>query len=113
MADLILLAAAGYATVGIWAQQHRLGCCDWLGCGVGSRDDRLCSHIGCGHGVGNFFDGPMAKPARMWVLVVAGLARRTALDARGVFLATGFGHHSYGFDSHCDYAAQTNRRGPA
>ena len=92
VADLILLAAAGYATVGIWATNS----IDWgvvIGWAAASAAvmTAYVRTLGAANGVGNFFDGPMAKPARMWVLVVASLASlfEPLFDARGVFLATG------------------------
>lgn len=92
MADLLLLAAAGYATVGIWSTE----CVDW-GVALGwaaAAAAILTAYIrtlGAANGTGNFFDGPMAKPARMWVLVIAGLASlfEPLFDGRGLFLAIG------------------------
>ncbi len=90
IADLVLLAAAGYATAGIWAA----GEIDW-GIALGwlaAAAAILTAYVrtlGAANGVGNFFAGPMAKPARMWVLVVASLASllEPLFDGRGAFLA--------------------------
>ena len=92
VADLILLAAAGYATLGVWATESL----DWgviIGWAAASAAvlTAYVRTLGAANGVGNFFDGPMAKPARMWVLVVACLASlfEPLFEARGLFLATG------------------------
>lgn len=92
VADVVLLAAAGYATLGIWST----GSLDWgvlLGWAAATAAilTAYVRTLGAANGVGNFFDGPMAKPARMWVLVVASLASllEPLFDARGLFLATG------------------------
>src|SRR5690625_4174349 len=90
IADLVLLAAAGYATAGIWA----VGEFDWgvvLGW-MAAAAAILTAYVrtlGAANGVGNFFAGPMAKPARMWVLVVASLASlfEPLFNGRGLFLA--------------------------
>lgn len=90
IADLVLLAAAGYATAGIWVA----GAVDWgvvLGwsAAVAAILTAYVRTLGAANGVGNFFAGPMAKPARMWVLVLASLASlfEPLFDARGLFLA--------------------------
>ena len=90
IADLLLLAAAGYATAGIWAT----GGVDWgvaLGWSAAAAAilTAYVRTLGAANGVGNFFTGPMAKPARMWVLVVASLASLTEplYDGHGLFLA--------------------------
>lgn len=92
VADLMLLASAGYATLGIWATSS----IDWgvvIGWAAASAAvmTAYVRTLGAANGVGNFFDGPMAKPARMWVLVVTSLASlfEPLFDARGLFLATG------------------------
>ena len=92
VADLILLATAGYATLGVWATDSL----DWgvvLGWAAASAAvmTAYVRTLGAANGVGNFFDGPMAKPARMWVLVVASLASlfEPLFDAHGLFLTTG------------------------
>lgn len=92
VADLLLLAAAGYATLGIWITEAL----DW-GVVIGwaaAAAAILTAYVrtlGAANGVGNFFAGPMAKPARMWVLVVASVASlfEPLFEARGLFLATG------------------------
>lgn len=74
IADALLLAAAGYATATVWA----VGGLD-LGAGLGWAAAVLAiltayvRTLGAANGVGNFFSGPMPKPARMWVLVAASL----------------------------------------
>lgn len=90
LADLILLAAAGYATLGIWSTPAVdwgivLG---WAAAGAAVLTAYVRT-LGAANGVGNFFEGPMAKPARMWVLVLAGLGSLTEplFDARGICLA--------------------------
>ncbi|HIY85953.1 MAG TPA: CDP-alcohol phosphatidyltransferase family protein [Candidatus Yaniella excrementavium] len=90
IADLVLLAAAGYATAGIWA----VGTTDWgvaLGWSAAAAAilTAYVRTLGAANGVGNFFVGPMAKPARMWVLVLASLASlfEPLFDGRGLFLA--------------------------
>lgn len=92
IADLLLLAAAGYATAGIWI----IGDFNWgvaLGWSAAAAAilTAYVRTLGAANGVGNFFDGPMAKPARMWVLVAASLAALTEplFDGRGLFLAIG------------------------
>lgn len=90
LADLVLLATAGYATLGIWTT----GSIDWgvvLGWSAAAFAilTAYVRTLGAANGVGNFFDGPMAKPARMWVLVIASLASllEPLFDARGLLLA--------------------------
>lgn len=90
LADLVLLATAGYATLGIWTT----GSVDWgvvLGWSAATFAilTAYVRTLGAANGVGNFFDGPMAKPARMWVLVIASLASllEPLFDARGLLLA--------------------------
>ncbi len=91
LADLFLLAAAGYATLGIW-----VGAIDWgvaLGWAAAAAAvlTAYVRTLGAANGVGNFFDGPMAKPTRMWVLVLASLASliEPFFDGRGLVLALG------------------------
>ena len=94
IADLLLLAAAGYATVGVWQAAG----VDW-GVVIGwaaAAAAILTAYVrtlGAANGVGNFFEGPMAKPARMWVLVVASLASlfEPLFDGHGLFVALGLG----------------------
>ncbi|MDO5494930.1 MAG: CDP-alcohol phosphatidyltransferase family protein [bacterium] len=74
IADLVVIAAAGYATAGVWTA----GGVD-IGVGLGWLAAALAlltayvRTLGAANGVGNFFGGPMAKPPRMWVLVAAAL----------------------------------------
>lgn len=92
IADLLLLAAAGYATADIW----QTGDFNW-GVALGwcaAAAAILTAYVrtlGAANGVGNFFEGPMAKPARMWVLVIASLASlfEPLFDGRGMVLALG------------------------
>ena len=92
IADLLLLAAAGYATAGIWVA----GGINW-GVALGwtaAAASILTAYVrtlGAANGVGNFFAGPMAKPTRMWVLVAASLVSlfEPLFDTRGVVLAIG------------------------
>ena len=74
IADVALLVGAGIGTLGIWIS----GGIDW-GVTLGwlaavlaglTADVRT---LGAANGVGNFFGGPMAKPPRMWILMVASL----------------------------------------
>jgi len=92
IADLLLLAAAGYATAGLWTT----GSTNWgvaLGWAAAAAAilTAYVRTLGAANGVGNFFAGPMAKPARMWVLVAASLASlfEPLFDGRGLFLAVG------------------------
>ncbi|NLT26726.1 MAG: CDP-alcohol phosphatidyltransferase family protein [Microbacteriaceae bacterium] len=91
IADLVVLAAAGYATAGVWM----LGATD-VGVALGWTAAALAlltayvRTLGAANGVGNFFDGPMAKPPRMWAVVAAALVSlaEPLLDwPRGVVLA--------------------------
>ncbi|GAB3624005.1 CDP-alcohol phosphatidyltransferase family protein [Mariniluteicoccus endophyticus] len=72
LADLFVIAAAGYATAGVWT----VGGID-LGVALGWASAAaavLTAYVrtlGAANGVGNFFDGPASKPNRMWMLVVA------------------------------------------
>lgn len=76
VADLVLLAAAGYATAGAMTTHGGtdigvlLG---WLAASsaVGTAYVRT---LGAAQRVGNFFNGPAAKPARMWILFLACIA---------------------------------------
>ena len=74
IADLLVLAAAGYATAGVWTLgAHDLGVAlGWIAAALALLTAYVRT-LGAANGVGNFFDGPMAKPARMWTLVVAAL----------------------------------------
>ena len=92
LADLVLLAAAGSATLGIWVTDD----VDWgIALGWAAAAAAILTAyvrtLGAANGVGNFFAGPMAKPARMWVLVIACLASlfEPLFDGRGLFLAVG------------------------
>ncbi|WP_051687451.1 CDP-alcohol phosphatidyltransferase family protein [Curtobacterium sp. S6] len=91
VADVLLLAAAGYATRGLWAVDAGL---DWglffgWSAAVLALMTAYMRTLGAANGVGNFFQGPMAKPRRMWVLVVACLLSlfEPLFGMRGLFLA--------------------------
>lgn len=91
IADLVVIAGAGYATASVWLSGGvdfgvALG---WLAAALAVLTAYVRT-LGAANGVGNFFDGPMAKPPRMWVLVLACLA--SLLEAplgwpRGIVLA--------------------------
>lgn len=67
LADLFFLAAAGYAVT----PAHDLGpTLGWIAASLAVLTAYVRS-LGGSNGVGLFFDGPMAKPRRMWVLVIA------------------------------------------
>src|SRR5699024_249937 len=88
-ADFLLIAAAGYATahvaVASWVTSGDLNsvASPLLIVDVGLLSGWLAAvlavltayvrTLGAANGVKNFFDGPLAKPARMWVLVLASL----------------------------------------
>lgn len=93
LADLVLLAAAGYATSGLWMPGGvdagvLLG---WIAASaaVGTAYVRT---LGAAQGVGHFFTGPAAKPARMWILFLACLAAVfEPLAQRGLALTIALG----------------------
>lgn len=72
IADVLVLAAAGYAAAGLWMVGGHDG-----GVALGWSAATLAlltayvRALGAANGVGNFFAGPMAKPHRMWVIVAA------------------------------------------
>ncbi|CAG7843984.1 hypothetical protein USB125703_00202 [Pseudoclavibacter triregionum] len=75
LADLVILAAAGYATCGVWrGGGHDLGVAIGWAAGAAAVLTAYVRTLGAANGVGNFFDGLMAKPTRMWALVLACLA---------------------------------------
>src|SRR5699024_4305084 len=88
------LAAAGYATAGIWVA----GGINW-GVALGwtaAAASILTAYVrtlGAANGVGDFFAGLMAKHPRLWMLVAASLVYRheALFDTRGVALAIGLG----------------------
>lgn len=100
IADLVVLAGAGYATAGLWVVAGQD-----IGVGVGWVAAALAvltayiRTLGAANGVGNFFAGPMAKPTRMWVVAaacllatlepLAGLPRGSVLGAALVLVAAG------------------------
>ena len=85
VADLLLIAAAGYATAGVWVAGSNPGLdwgvlLGWLGASLAILTAYVRT-LGAANGVGNFFQGPLAKPRRMWVLVIACLL--SPLEALG------------------------------
>lgn len=72
LADVLLLAGAGYAIAGFFvAGDVDLGVLTgWVAASaaVGTAYVRT---LGAAQGVGNFFNGPAAKPVRMWILMLA------------------------------------------
>ena len=90
IADVVFLAAAGYA-----AGMPALG---WTAASLALLTAYVRT-LGAAQGVGNFFDGPMAKPRRMWVLVVACLVspfEPVLGDGRGAALGVGLALISVG-----------------
>lgn len=74
IADALLLAAAGYATAGLWvAGGVDIGAALGWTAAVLAVLTAYVRTLGAANGVGNFFNGPMPKPVRMWMLVVASL----------------------------------------
>ena len=91
LADLLFLAAAGYATAGVWtAGEIDAGVAiGWAAAALAVLTAYVRT-LGAANGVGNFFGGPMAKPPRMWVLTAAcllSLAEAPLGLPRGVVLA--------------------------
>lgn len=74
LSDVLVFAAAGYATAGVWT----IGSTDvgvalgWVAA-LAAVLTAYVRSLGAANGTGNFFQGPMAKPARMWVMVAAAL----------------------------------------
>lgn len=72
ISDVVLLAAAGHAAAGVWGWADTdLGPALGWTAAVLALLTAYVRTLGAATGVGNFFDGPMAKPRRMWVLVIA------------------------------------------
>lgn len=90
ISDVVLLAAAGYAAAGLWTWgETDLGVLTGWTAAVLALLTAYVRTLGASTGVGNFFAGPMAKPRRMWVLVIACLASclEPVLDwSRGIVL---------------------------
>lgn len=92
VADLLVIAAAGYAAAGVvlsgsTAQLDIGVILGWLAAALAILTAYVRT-LGAAQGVGNFFAGPMPKPVRMWVVVLAALASifTPALDlAPGLF----------------------------
>ncbi|MDJ1370539.1 CDP-alcohol phosphatidyltransferase family protein [Gulosibacter molinativorax] len=80
IADVALLVGAGFATIGLWRSDGAAWGTgvDW-GLALGWLAAVLAiltayvRTLGAANGVGNFFGGPMAKPPRMWLLVIGSL----------------------------------------
>ncbi len=72
VADLLVIAGAGYATVGlVTAGVVDVGVAlGWTAAALAVLTAYVRS-LGAAQGVKNYFDGPMPKPIRMWVLVAA------------------------------------------
>lgn len=72
IADLLIIASAGYASAGLWMLgTHDLGVAlGWVAASLALLTAYVRT-LGASTGVGNFFHGFMAKPPRMWVLVAA------------------------------------------
>ena len=93
LADLALIAGAGYAIAGTWVS----GSLDWgVGLGwLGGAAAVLTAYVrtlGAAQGVGNFFDGPAPKQVRMWALVTACLTSLVEPESwRGVSLLIALG----------------------
>lgn len=83
IADLVILAGAGYASAGAWmAGGHDLGVlAGWSAASLAVLTAYVRS-LGAANGVKNFFNGPMPKPIRMWLLMV-GLLVQAALSGFG------------------------------
>lgn len=75
IADILFIAAAGFATIGLLTA----GGIDF-GIVLGFTAATLAvltayiRSLGAALGTGNFFDGPLAKPHRMWLLMIGCLA---------------------------------------
>lgn len=74
IADVLVIAAAGYATAETLAVEGFDGgvALGWTAAALALLTAYVRT-LGAANGVGNFFEGPMAKPPRMWVLVAASL----------------------------------------
>lgn len=72
LADLVVLAGAGYAAAGTWmAGEHDLGVLlGWVAASLAVLTAYVRS-LGAANGVKNYFNGPMPKPVRMWILMAA------------------------------------------
>lgn len=76
LADVVLIAGAGYATgtVLLTSTGHNLGVLiGWIAATLAAGTAYVRT-LGAVQGVGNFFTGPTAKPARMWILALAAIA---------------------------------------
>ena len=79
LADVFALAGAGYAVRGVLtAGTLDVGVALGWAAAVLAVLTAYVRSLGAANGVGNFFAGPMAKPARMWVL--AGAAALSAAE---------------------------------
>ena len=74
ISDALVLAAVGYATAGVWsAGSIDVGVALGWFAAIAAVLTAYVRSLGAANGTGNFFQGPMAKPARMWVIVAAAL----------------------------------------
>ncbi|MDR8018336.1 CDP-alcohol phosphatidyltransferase family protein [Nesterenkonia aerolata] len=75
IADAMLIGAAGYATAGLitvgTVPVYDVGVLLGFIAAVLAVLTAYVRTLGAAQGVGNFFQGPLPKPLRMWVLVVA------------------------------------------
>ncbi len=91
ISDLLVIAGAGYATAHVWMfAGHDLGVAlGWTAAALALLTAYVRT-LGASTGVGNFFQGLMAKPPRMWVLVIASfvsIAEPALGWPRGIVLA--------------------------
>lgn len=76
IADLALIAGAGYAAAGLIVTDGGLDVAvlaGWIAASAAVGTAYVRS-LGAAQGVGNFFAGPAPKPVRMWILMLAALA---------------------------------------
>lgn len=74
LSDALVLAAVGYATSGAWTVASTdVGVALGWFAALAAVLTAYVRSLGAANGTGNFFQGPMAKPARMWVIVAAAL----------------------------------------
>ena len=74
LSDVFVFAAAGYATAGAWTiGSTDVGVALGWAAALAAVLTAYVRSLGAANGIGNFFQGPMAKPARMWVMVAAAL----------------------------------------
>lgn len=74
LSDALVLAAVGYATADVWmAGSTNVGVALGWFAALAAVLTAYVRSLGAANGTGNFFQGPMAKPARMWGIVAAAL----------------------------------------